>query len=294
MISRFSAPTIAILLAFAIARLSSLAQDTVEGKAEYETNCMACHLVDTPSVGPSLIRLAQYYPAGKTSEFVAWAKDPKKNDPSLIQMPPMAHVPDDALGRIHNYLLQAVVGLKERKQKFPPYQEPKRSLPYVTRAFLPGASPGSVAVILKEGISVCWDTEACRFRYAWHGSKTRLRAHRRPVDLPDPFYQENAEQLWSFASDVNPQFMGYRLIDGYPEFHYKHGNIEIWEKVSNGPSPGKIERAFTLSGINEAVFLDLSHSGDLVIKSNKGSFDGKVLYLNPEQAKSFTLTLSSE
>lgn len=138
------------------------------GKQAYQANCMACHQVDLRLVGPSLVAIAATYPLEKQSEFIQWAKAPGKKDPKLLQMPPMAHIPEETLAEIQEFMLEAAKGKQEQKagKQYGAFKEPARELPYVVRAFLPDASPASVAVVLKDDISVCWDTEDCRFRYA--------------------------------------------------------------------------------------------------------------------------------
>ncbi|MBK1875906.1 c-type cytochrome [Pelagicoccus mobilis] len=265
----------------------------IEGQKEYQMNCAACHLVDTPSMGPSLFAIAKNYPAENKAEFIAWAKAPGKKDPALLQMPSMAHVGDEGLAKIHHYTLKATQGIKkEKKKKFPNFKEPKRELPYVVRTFLPNTSPASAAIVLEGDISLCFDSEACRLRYAWTGSKTMLRGFRSPAALPEPYYQETSPQLWSFANETKPESHGYRLVDGVPEFHYSFGDIEIREKIANGPKPGSFVRSFTLSGISSPVTLDLSHIGNVSISSNKGKLKGDTLRLTASEAKSFSLTIS--
>jgi len=266
----------------------------LKGKAHYEMNCAACHLLNIRAVGPSLVKIAETYPSGQTNAFIQWAKNPGKKDPNMIQMPSMAHISEEALAGIHHYILQITPGKTEQRKRhhFPPFKEPKRELPYVVRAFLPQASPASIAVILKENISLCWDTEACRFRYAWPGSATKITGSREPANLPQPFYQENAETLWSFSSKIKPQFLGYRLAEKYPIFNYIFGEIEIREKISNGATAGSIVREFTLSGVKKPVSLNLSHLGDVSILSSKGVLQGNTLNLTAKQAKFFSLTIS--
>ena len=174
-----SSSLVLIAICFSQAALSSANE---VGKAAYEMNGMACHQVEVKIVGPSLVAVATTYPRDKQAEFIAWAKAPGKKDPKLLQMPPMGHVPEETLAAIHGYILEATKG-KRGNHQFPFFKEPERELPYVVRAFLPEASPASVAVILKDNTSVCWDTEACRVSYAWSGSKTRLKQGRTVVNL---------------------------------------------------------------------------------------------------------------
>lgn len=284
-----------LLLALAGTTFSLHAQNdqALPGQKEYQLNCMACHLVDTPSTGPSLFTIAKHYPADKKAEFIEWAKNPGKKDPSLLQMPSMAHVGDEGLAKIHSYTLAATAKIKkEKKKKFPSFKEPKRELPYVVRAFLPDSSPASAAIVLEDNISLCFDSETCQLRYAWNGNKTLLRGFRSPAKIPEPYYISTSEKFWSFAGNTKPQSHGYRLIEGYPEFHYSYGTIAIREKIENGKNARSFIRRFSLTGISQPVTLNLSHIGNVSISSDKGTIKGDTLRLSASQAKSFSLTIS--
>ena len=278
------------------------------GEQPFKTNCAACHMLASDVVGPSLVSLAKTYPKAKQGEFVAWAKAPGKKNTNMIQMPSMAHVPDADLAKIHDYLLSTADGVKEKsgKELYPKFKEPKRPLPYVVRASMPDSSPASVGVILENGLSVCWDTEACRFRYAYVGNKTNLFNIWKPASLPNkPFYVESSDVLiHSATSDdkkvsffpitAKPRFRGYRLIDRNPEFHYSLGGFEIREQVGTGGSGGTIKRQFTISHLDRSIQLDLSSKGNAIVSSDKGTIKDGKLSLTAAEAKSFTLTLTKK
>ena len=267
-----------------------------KGKLAYQVNCMACHMVETKLVGPSLVGVAETYPKERRAEFLAWAKEPGKKDPKLMQMPPMGHVPEETLANIHAYILDVSAGKKEVRgnSRFQSYKEPERELPYVVRGFMPDSSPASLGIVLKENISVCWDTEACRLRYIWPGDRTILKKGHTVADLrAEPFYRETADQLWSLASDEKPDFMGYRLkADGSPELAYRVGDLEIREHINNGAEPGMIVRQFTLSEEVEELKLNLEQDTKATVVADRGEFKNGTLTLKGSDTKSFTLTIS--
>lgn len=284
-----------VLLASGRAVVGQDAPEEEPGQLAYQMNCMACHLIETQVVGPSLVTVAATYPEEKRSEFIAWAKAPGKKDPRLLQMPPMAHIPEETLVSIHDYILKATVGKKEKRRSalFTPFKEPVRELPYVVRAFLPDSSPASVGVILKDDISLCWDTEACRFRYVWKGSETRLKGGHSVAKLKsEPYYREDADQLWSLEQNAKPEFHGYRLIGGYPVFEYSIGEVNIAERITNGPAPGSFSREFTLSRPVPELKLTLNPTSEALVSSDKGEFADGILTLSGADTQSFTLTIS--
>ena len=258
---------------------------------DFQVNCAACHHLDVTTVGPSMVEMAAAYPAEKGKEFITWAKAPGKKNPKMIQMPSMAHVPDEKLALIHDYLLKATKGKKEAKRSslFPPYKEPERKLPYVIHAFLPDTSPASVAVVLPKNLSLCWDTEACRLRYVWTSPKNRITSNMWPRKLESkPFYRETGEPFLSLKG--KPRYLGYRLLKGYPEFHYRIGETEVRELIQNGPAKKTWMRTFSITSPPEKMTIDLSHEGKFTIKSDQGTLVDNVLTLTAAEAQKFTLT----
>ncbi len=275
---------------------TALGAEKLEGEVDYQTHCMACHMVNVKTVGPSLVYMAKTYPKRNFEEFKAWVKEPGKKDPKLIQMPAMGHIPDDVMARIHGYILGAAKGQKEKKagKGFEPFKEPKRPLPYVVRGFLPDTSPASIAVVMDGNLSVCWDTEICRLRYAWVGSRTSLNSYFGPAKLKvKPFYKEKSEVLWSLKDAGKPDFLGYRLIEGYPEFHYRLGSLEVHELVRLGED-GDIIRSFRTSGLEESATLLLNSEGTGSVTSDLGLMEQNLLQLTASEAASFTLTLKTK
>ncbi|MFT6181189.1 MAG: cytochrome c551/c552 [Akkermansiaceae bacterium] len=280
---------------FLILPLSAVDKPAPPGELAFQTNCTACHMLASVVVGPSMVSLAKTYPKEKREEFIAWAKEPGKKNTNMIQMPSMAHVPDADLGGIHDYILSATKGIKDKSGKalYQKFKEPKRPLPYVARASMPDSSPASVGVVLENGLSVCWDTEACRFRYAYVGDKTNLFSMWKPASLPNkPYYIETSEQL--FLVEGKPQFLGYRLVEKDPEFRYSLGNYEISELVSAGAGKKSVTRKFTIANVSEPLVLDLSNEGKATLTSDKGTLKEGGLTLTADEAKSFTLTITKK
>jgi len=75
------------------------------GRKLFLQTCAACHAVSKPTAAPALIEIYALYkdnPAG----IVAWAKAPGKKRPQYPQMPPFAHLGDDALSLIAAHMLE--------------------------------------------------------------------------------------------------------------------------------------------------------------------------------------------
>lgn len=83
-----------------------------DGKMIFTQNCAACHTVDKVLVGPPLREIHGIYrnnPAG----IVVWAKNPGKKRPGYPQMASMAHLGDEKLKLVAQYMLEAGSGDSE-------------------------------------------------------------------------------------------------------------------------------------------------------------------------------------
>ncbi len=84
---------------------AGLAAPQAQTGQELFMTCAACHAPEQNLVGPSLKEIVKIY-AGNPDGIVTWAKAPGKKRPDMPQMPPFAHLGDDALRRIAEYILE--------------------------------------------------------------------------------------------------------------------------------------------------------------------------------------------
>jgi cytochrome c len=86
----------------------SLAKDVPTGevgKLAFETTCGGCHAIDKVLVGPTVGEIQKIY-AGNRDGIVSWSKNPGKKRQGMA-MPSMAHVPEDELKAIADWILTA-------------------------------------------------------------------------------------------------------------------------------------------------------------------------------------------
>jgi plastocyanin len=172
--------------------------------------------------------------------------------------------------------------------------------PAYYRIFMRDSGPASVAVALPNQQNFCWDTDACRLRYAWTGGfvdpmphwtgngdgmaevlgRIYYRAPQRPqLRIPD---QKNAK----------PQFRGYRLINKVPEFQYMIGDVAVRELIQP-LHHGGLEISFHLENAKESVQYVIDPKSGASFTSSVGTFKDGILSLTPEQAKKFTISLTA-
>ena len=260
------------------------------GKTLFEANCLACHQASTALVGPSLYEVNQIYKA-KPEGIVSWAIKPVKKRKTGIEMPSMAHVGEENLKLIADYMLK--VGAKTRKPKKakPSFQE---DLGVVQRSFMPNSGPASIAVSLPGGHSYCWDAGAGYLRYFWKGSL-----------IPGAHFTSNGKALPTLSSkayyraDSQPflikggfNFLSYEIDDqGIPEFSYQLGDYEIKERLEYRDD--KIFWQYQVKG-DKALFYQLPKIKGYTVSVDRGTVvDGKVK-LSAIEMKYFSIILSSE
>ena len=174
--------------------------------------------------------------------------------------------------------------------------EPKR--PSMLRAFLPEAGPATIAVALPDNLNFCWDAGNCRLRYAWTGGF---------VD-PRDMYNSNGSRFtkilgnkfWSSGGDENtftiktsnpkarPDFKGYHIISGLPEFNYTFDGLQVRERItSEGDS---INWRLSITGVSSSVKIFAPGN----VTSKTGKRDGDYWTVSAAEAKDFILTLSPQ
>ena len=169
----------------------------------------------------------------------------------------------------------------------------------LVRTFMPGSSPAAIAVALPGGHAYCWDAGNCRLRYAWrggfiqrHGSYGRWRTL--PTLLGPVYYREPHFPLRFMDNpDVVPstQFLGYRFIDGIPEFRYRVGPSEVREFIVKLPGRSGLVRRFSFKGLKQGVQFRRDNLAGVEFISDKGTWIGDTLHLSAADAVEFTLEM---
>jgi len=177
--------------------------------------------------------------------------------------------------------------------------------PLVSRTFLPDCGPAAVAVGMPGGQSYCFDAGACRLRYAWKGGF---------VDNTDQW--DGKGDLWSivvgriyYRAPAAPwlrlgapghvpeaRWHGYRLVNGYPEFHYTLDGIGVRQQIHPRPGGGGLDISYEISSVPGPVYLMTAPDGGAecgaVFSSSAGTWNGPLLTLTAPEAAHFTVTLT--
>jgi hypothetical protein len=110
--------------------------------------------------------------------------------------------------------------------------------PFVQRMFLPNSGPAAIGVALPGAQNICFDAGSCRLRYAWRGpffDGTKYwqgKGSEFGELAAEPWWVSSEFPLKMEGSDLTRvKFLGYNLLDGIPEFHYRAGDHEVFESV---------------------------------------------------------------
>ena len=278
-----------LLLPCLLGALSAGAQQAgagaIDGKSLYEQNCMACHLADQMVVGPSLIEISRLY-AKKPKEFLAWAAQPQKKRPGVIEMPSMAHLGEANLLAIREHMLQASKGLKEKKASLtdPMARPPRR--PEVQRIFLPNSGPAAIAVALPGDLSYCFDAGQCRLRSVWRGNFLNAWDYWKGNGKTQVV--RDGKVVWEAEAETPEpavKFLGYSVDKaGLPTFEYVRQGAKVRETIT---ADGKmLVRSFMVETDHP---LEIPIDRDTV--ASAGQRAKNLLRLTPAEARAFTLTL---
>ena len=170
--------------------------------------------------------------------------------------------------------------------------------PYVQRFFLEKAGPAAIAVALENQMNYCWDAGNCRLRYAWSGDfinfgdNSRSNGNRQLKPKGQEFWNGKGNELtYTIHSEdpaLKPDFKGYRLIDGQPEFKYLMGNLAVTEFIT-ATSDGLINE---IKITNAEAPVRIYAPGKAT--SNVGTRDGDFFVVSPEDASKIQLKFSAQ
>ena len=249
------------------------------GKKLFTDNCSACHQPLVQLVGPPLAEIGRLY-RDKEADFLKWCHDPNPHKRKhLVQMPAMTHVPVADLKQIYAHIMVISKDLKEIKQKTgDPFPDTLAKRPTVQRMFLDKTGPASIAVALPGDLNFCWDAGQCRLRFLWQGDF--LDAY--------PYWRGNGNGLAKVKGDVfhtetkSPlppdqpvKFLGYSMKDGLPTFKYKHGTIEVHERIES--TTDGFQRTFNFKNAPSQITLTFQENDKLAYSSEAGSWSGTTL-----------------
>lgn len=176
-------------------------------------------------------------------------------------------------------------------------------MPTLTRLFMPESSPAAIAVGMEKNQSYNWDAGFSHLRYVWDGGyidaskQWDAKAHEVAKIEGDIYYRNTTGFPFRIVrqdSIPEPDFKGYTLTNGYPEFKYQMGDVTVRELILPAEKLPGFQIQYTLENINEPIWYVLSDNENLQVDTSKGEIKGNMIKLTSEQAREFTITIISD
>lgn len=177
-----------------------------------------------------------------------------------------------------------------------------REMPTLTRLFMPESSPAAIAVGMEKDQSYNWDAGYSHLRYVWSGGyidpskQWDAKSHEVAEIVGEIYYRNTVGFPFRIAqkdSVPKPEFLGYRLIDGYPRFKYKMGNITVEELILPAEETPGFKIQYSLENVEEPIWYAHSENEDVEVSVSEGELKNDMIVLTPEQAREFTISIIS-
>jgi azurin len=170
--------------------------------------------------------------------------------------------------------------------------------PSIMRHFLENAGPAAIAVALENDMNYCWDAGNCRLRYAWAGDflnlgdTSRSNGNRQAKMRGKEFWNGGGDEL-TYAiklddPEVKPDYKGYRIVDGKPEFKYDIGGLSVSEFITSTSDGLLID--LKISGATSPV--KVYAKGNVI--PNVGIREGDFITVSPKEATGLQLTIPAK
>ncbi len=128
--------------------------------------------------------------------------------------------------------------------------------------------PGMITVQHEE-FGYAWDPVECRILFAWKGEAE-------PRDL-----QYVAEGAAPFAATLGawgpPEFFGYRMVEGGPEFLYYFGRLGVEERIRPKPGGGGFVQQWKITQAEFGLQVTVPERWKDRVKASTGSWSGPVV-----------------
>ena len=171
--------------------------------------------------------------------------------------------------------------------------------PYLYRVLMPYTGPAAIAVCLPDKLNYCWDAGHCNLRYIWSGEFLDLtdywtiKGELHAKILGSIFYRDSSMlPAFEILDNGTPsiRFKGYRLLDGFPEFHYFIDNIEVYELIQSLEKGKGLIRKFKLNNPGKNIRFSLPVNNNVTNTSDQGTWNKNSLVLTAAESRSFSIT----
>jgi cytochrome c553 len=259
--------------------------------------CIGCHDWGEHKAlgehGPQLVNAAQRL---REDWFRRWMRDPARILSGTSMPNYFTSTPPEQTEETISTLWAALVkgadqpapeGFEQTSENDPEAKPIPADNPIVVRWDMPEATPAAIAVGIPGGVSYCFDAGESQLRYAWYGGfidlsgtllskrdpETRLSYTAQLVG--DIFYRSESFPIRVGQLEEIPRrrFRGYRLVDGFPEFHYTVDGIGVHEKILAAENGAGLVREFRFDTVEGPVWLLPEAAEGVEIRSSVAQAD---------------------
>ena len=158
-----------------------------------------------------------------------------------------------------------------------------REMPTLTRLFMPESSPAAIAVGMEKEQSYTWDAGYSHLRYVWSGGyidpteQWDAKSHEVAEIVGDIYYRNTVGFPFRIAqkdSIPKPDFQGYKLVDGYPQFKYRMGNISVQELIHPAETTPGFKIQYSLENVEAPIWYKFSDNENVEVTVSKGEING--------------------
>ncbi len=241
--------------------------------------CVSCHgILGRKSLGPTVLQLTHATERLQPEYFKRLLLNPQATQPGTL-MPPLfagRKAAEKEIESIWTYLREAPsLPLPEGLLSIGDYELKPVSAgrPVVFRSFVEGAGTHAVAVGFPEGVHLCFDAKACRWKVAWKGRFLDAMNNWKERAMPPIAPLGTDVQALTPAEDA-PQtrlrFLGYRIdARGIPFFLYEVNGVEIEDRVEPFADGGGLTRFVRIVKGGGEIRLPSILSGEIVVGREK-------------------------
>ena len=171
--------------------------------------------------------------------------------------------------------------------------------PYLYRVLMPYTGPAAIAVCLPDKINYCWDAGLCNLRYIWSGEFLDLtdywtiKGELHAKILGSIFYRDSSLlPAFEILDNNTPsiRFKGYRLVDGFPQFHYFIDDIEVYELIQPVEKGKGLVRKFRLNNPGKNIRFRFPAIKNVTNSCDRGTWNNNNLVLTAAESGAFSIT----
>ena len=147
--------------------------------------------------------------------------------------------------------------------------------------------PAAIGVNFGPDLSLCWDTTECRLLYAWQGGFLDMTNYwgkpesgRRKgfgyvpeLDGSLIYLAQGDPPLalfHQFTETLAPEYLGYGLVEGVPEFRYRLGESRVSVRIEPGETPLSLVKHYSIESPDDFDYAEVGYRYEITDREKQG------------------------